>query len=138
MSSFGLQPTSRRTWSVSVSPTISYAEYFRPETVLLGEATLRGSSRVVPRYWGVRPVQHQPGTPIIPKSSVRRASHPKGCDDLRKAELSSHCKYKPEIRIPVRQLSKRHKQAIKQSHHIIYWACLESNHPLKHRKRVIG
>jgi len=52
---------------------------------------LRGSSRVVPGYWGVRPVRHQLGTPIIPKSSVRRASHPKGCDDLRKAELGSRC-----------------------------------------------
>ena len=41
--------------------------------------------------WGVRPVRHQLGTPIIPKSSVRRASHPKGCDDLRKAELGSRC-----------------------------------------------
>jgi len=76
---------------VSVSSTISYAESFGPEAVRPGEAALRGSSRVVPGYWGVRPVRHQPGTPIIPKSSVRRASHPKGCGDLRKAELGSRC-----------------------------------------------
>ena len=76
---------------MSVSSTISYAESFGPEAVRPGEAALRGSSRVVPGYWGVRPVRHQPGTPIIPKSSVRRASHPKGCGDLRKAELGSRC-----------------------------------------------
>jgi len=76
---------------VSVSSTISYAESLGPEAVRPGEAALRGSSRVVPGYWGVRPVRHQLGTPIIPKSSVRRASHPKGCDDLRKAELGSRC-----------------------------------------------
>ena len=74
-----------------VSSTISYAESFGPETVRPGEAALRGSSRVVSGYWGVRPVQHQPGIPIIPKYSVRRASHPKSCDDLRKAELGSRC-----------------------------------------------
>jgi len=91
-SSFGLWPTPTLAGAcVSVSSTTSYAESLGPEAVQPGEAALRGSSRVVPRYWGVRPVWHQLGTPIIPKSSVRRASHPKGCDDLRKAELGSHC-----------------------------------------------
>ena len=75
-----------------VSSTISYTESFGPERVRPGEASLRESSRVVPGYWGVRPVRHQPGTPIIPKSLVHQASHcPKGCDDLRKAELGSCC-----------------------------------------------
>jgi len=77
---------------VSISSTTSYAESLGPEAVRPGEAALRGSSRVFPGYWGVRPVRHQLGTPIIPKSSVRRASHPKGCDDLSKAELGCRCK----------------------------------------------
>jgi len=76
---------------LSVSSTISYTKSLGPEAVRPGKAALRGSSQVVPGYWGVRLVWHQLGTPIIPKSSVRRASHPKGCDDLRKAELGSRC-----------------------------------------------
>jgi len=92
MSSSGLWPTPTLAGAcVSVSSTISYAESLGPEAVRPGEAALRGSSRVVPGYWGVRLVRHQLGTPIIPKSSVHRASHPKGCDDLRKAELGSRC-----------------------------------------------
>jgi len=91
-SSSGLWPTPTLAGAcVSVSSTISYALYLGPEAVRPGEAALRGSSRVVPGYWGVRPVRHQLGTPIIPKSSVRLASHPKGCDDLRKAGLGSRC-----------------------------------------------
>jgi len=91
-SSSGLWPTPTLAGAcMSVSSTISYAESLGPEAVRPGEAALRGSSRVVPGYWGVLPVRHQLGTPIITKSSVRRASHPKGCDDLRKADLGRCC-----------------------------------------------
>jgi len=44
---------------MSVSSTISYAESLGLEAVWPGKAALRGSSRVVPGYCGVRPVWHQ-------------------------------------------------------------------------------
>ena len=113
---------------MSISSTISYAESFGPEAVRPGEAALRGSSRVVPGYWGVRPVRHQPGTAIIPKSSVRRASHPGGCDDLRKAELGSRW---------IRTRDKDTREAVVERA-IGQVAGPDSNHPPKRHEQAFG